>query len=149
MEVQTRWMLRADVPAVAAMMRASGEDETERSLDRMFKRSSVVCTVAEADGEVVGFMSYDVGRVSKIKMVSFVVAEGRRRSGIGTKMISTLTSKLGGKRNRVELSVSEYNLPAQLFLRSAGFRAESVSKDDSGKSEYSFVYRLSEEPERV
>lgn len=149
MEVQTRWMLRADVPAVAAMMRASGEGETEKSLDRMFKRSSVVCTVAEIEGKVVGFMSYDVGRVSKIKMVSFFVDEGHRRNGVGTKMISTLTSKLGGKRNRVELSVSEYNLPAQLFLRSAGFRAEAVDKDDAGKSEYSFVYRLSEEPERV
>lgn len=149
MEAQTRWMQRADVPAVAAMMRASGEVETERSLERMFRKSSVVCTVAELDGKVVGFMSYDVGRVSKIKLVSFVVDGAHRRIGIGTNMISTLTSKLGGKRNRVELSVSEYNLPAQLFLRSAGFRAESVDKDETGKSEYSFVYRLSGEPERV
>jgi len=53
-----------------------------------------------------------------------------------------LTAKLNGKRSKIELSVSEYNLGAQLFLRSKGFRAVSVVDAGEGSSDYRFLYRL-------
>lgn len=142
-------MGKEDVTPVAGLLRASGDSENERGLERMLYKSSVACMVAEADGSVVGFMSYDVARVSKIKVVSFVVSEPQRRQKIGTAMIMHIVGKLNGRRNKVELSVSEYNLPAQLFLRSAGFKAESAKELPTGQSEYKFVYRLAEATQPV
>lgn len=149
MEVSTRWMLRGDVPKVTSMLRASGEKDTEKSLERALFRSSVACMVAESDGEIVGFMSYDVGKVSKIKVSSLVVEESSRRRGVGRTLVSELVGKLNEKRNKVELLVSEYNLQAQLFLRSVGFKVEAVRSLSEDQSEYKFVYRLSESRQSV
>ena len=45
-------------------------------------------------------------------------------------MINKLVSKLShGRRNRILLEVRETNLAAQLFFRTAGFRAITVLRD--------------------
>ena len=115
MEIETRWMRREDVPQAVKMMLENGEEESEKNLNRMLERASAACVIAEADEKVLGFLAYDVARVSKIKILSLLVDEGHRRSGVGSSMVDLVISKLNNKRNKVELAVSEYNLNAQLF----------------------------------
>jgi len=143
-DIDTRWMNRGDIPSAISLLRADGGHETERWLNGLLDKPSVMCLVAETGDRVVGVAMYDVARTSKIKVVSFVVEEGERRKGVGRKLMSLLVSSLNKKRNKVELSVSEYNLTAQLFLRSVGFKAVSVAQDQSGASEYKFTYKFSE-----
>lgn len=148
MQVSNRWMLRTDLPEAMRIVRASGEGVTEGDLDRMIKKSSVVIQVAESEDRMLGFVAYDVSRVSKIKILSLVVDKPHRRKGVGRFLVDLLSSKLQGRRNKVETSVSEYNLGAQLFLRSMGFKAVSSSGSESGASEYKFVYRTPEPAEK-
>jgi ribosomal protein S18 acetylase RimI-like enzyme len=147
-DIETRWMNRGDVPAAVGILRSEGGDETVRWLNGLLEKPSVMCLVAESDDRVVGVAIYDMARVSKIKVVSFVVEEAQRRRGVGSKMMGLLLSKLNSKRNKAELSVSEYNLGAQLFLRSAGFKAVSVLADNSEASDYKFMYKYSEMAEK-
>lgn len=143
-DIDTRWMNRGDVPSAIRLLHADGGKETERWLNGLLEKPSVMCIVAESGDRVVGIAMYDVASASKIKIVSFVVDEGDRRRGVGRKLMELLVSSLNKKRNKVELSVSEYNLTAQLFLKSMGFKAVSVSRDQSGSSEYKFLYKFSE-----
>lgn len=142
MEIETRWMRREDVSQAVKMMRENGEEESEKNLNRLLERASAACIIAESDEKVLGFLAYDVARLSKIKILSVLVDEGHRRSGVGSSMVDFVISKLNNKRNKVELAVSEYNLNAQLFLRSLGFKAVSVLDKSPHPNEYRFVYRF-------
>lgn len=144
MDLKVRWMDRADCPEVARIMRSCGEEADERRIDRLVSKTGVVCVVAVAEGKILGFMAYDIGRISKIKVLNLSVDAESRRIGVGTSLVETLTPKLNKKRSKIELSVSEYNLTAQLFLKSVGFRAVSVHPGDEGSSDYKFMYKFDE-----
>lgn len=144
MEIETRWMKKDDVPAAIRIMRSCGVEITEKQFDRLVAKPSTVCIVAESDDAVSGVMVYDVGRVSKVKIVHLCVEAPFRRKGVGSSLMSLVTSKLNSKRNKAEAVVSEYNLEAQLFLKSAGFRAVSTLDRSPEPSEYKFVLK----PER-
>lgn len=141
---ELRWMKKDDLSEAARIMESSGLGIDAKQIDRLISKASVVCMVAESSDKVVGVLIYDIGRVSKIKVVALAVDEQSRRRGFGTRLMSLVTSKLNAKRNKVELSVSEYNLTAQLFLRSAGFKAVSVVDNEAGSSEYRFLYKFAQ-----
>lgn len=143
MDFDIRWMRREDFSAAAEVMKASELNFGDKQMERLVSKTSAVCMVA-TDGEnrVVGVLAYDMARVSKIKVLALVVREEARRQGVGSGLMSLVTSRLNGKRNKVELSVSEYNLGGQLFLKSSGFRAVSIVDNPPLPSEYKFVYRL-------
>jgi ribosomal protein S18 acetylase RimI-like enzyme len=144
-----RWMRRGDMSEAIDIMRAGGMETDERQMDRLVSKASVVCMVAaDQDDKAVGLLAYDVGRVSKIKIIALAVREDVRRMGVGGGLMSLVTSKLNRKRNKIELSISEYNLTAQLFLRSVGFKAVSVVDNSDGSSDYKFLYKFVEEAER-
>lgn len=148
MEIETRWMRREDVPHAAKIMRDAGEDDSEKNLKRMLEKASVACVVAESDDRILGFLMYDLARVSKIKVLSLMVDKSCRRMGVGSVMMSLVTSKLNQKRNKAELAVSEYNLGAQLFLKDMGFKAVSVLDNAPAPSDYKFVYSFSQMAEQ-
>jgi ribosomal-protein-alanine N-acetyltransferase len=142
LEVETRWMKRSDITAAIRIMNSGGASFDEKSMDRLVSKSGVVCVVAEVDNNVVGIVAYDVSRVSKVKIIYLVVDESNRRNGVGRVLMEFVTSKLNKKRSKIELSLSEYNLDGQLFLKSMGFRAVSVVAMADGSSDYKFRYRL-------
>lgn len=142
MEIETRWMKRADSAEAIRIANLCGESMDERSMDRLVSKTGTVCMVAEVEGRVVGFMAYDISRVSKIKITTLVVDDQARRMGVASALVDLVTAKLNGKRSKIEITVSEYNLGAQLFLRSIGFRAVSVVAVADGSSDYRFMYRL-------
>jgi len=143
-DIQIRWMVRTDLDDATRILRSVGEDDTERRLNSLLERPSVMCIVAEIKKEVVGVAIYDIGRVSKIKILSLAVDEPRRRKGAGKSLVSEIFLKLNKKRNKVEASVSEYGLPAHLFLKSLGFKAVAVLAGAGGTSEYKFLYKPSD-----
>jgi ribosomal protein S18 acetylase RimI-like enzyme len=144
LEIETRWMRRSDTADAIRIMNSCGGDFDERGVDRLVSKAGVVCVVAEVDGKVVGVLAYDISRVSKIKVISLSVEDASRRRGVGRALMELVSAKLNRKRSKIELSVSEYNLGAQLFLRSMGFRAVSVLDSGKGSSDYKFLYRLEE-----
>ena len=144
MQVETRWMRRSDTAEAIRIVSSCGQDMDEKRMERLVSKSGVVCVVAEGDEGMVGFIAYDISRVSKIKILLLGVEEGSRRMGVGRSLVDMVTAKLNKRRNKVELSVSEYNLGAQLFLKSMGFRAVSVVPVGEGVSDYRFSYRFDE-----
>lgn len=145
MDLEVRWMKREDFDVACKIMAPAGGDVGRKRLEKLISKSTVVCAVAESSDEVVGILIYDIGRVSKIKILEFAVEQNSRRKGVGARLMSAVISSLNKKRNKIEISVSEYNLSAQIFLRSAGFRAVAVQNDPPNPSEYKFLYKFVEE----
>jgi ribosomal protein S18 acetylase RimI-like enzyme len=141
-DIKIRWMVRTDLDDATRILRSVGEKDTERRLIDLLERPSVMCIVAE----VAGIAIYEIGRVSKIKILFLAVDESRRRRGAGKGLVSEIFSKLNKKRNKVEVLVSEYGLHAHLFLKSLGFKAVSVLAGASGASDYKFLYKPSDSP---
>ncbi len=144
--VQIRWMVRRDVPAVLEIELGSFEFPwLEEDFERCLAQRNCIGMVAEYQGQVVGFMVYELGK-TRIRVINFAVAPAWRRKGVGTQMVAKLVSKLSpDRRTRITLEVRETNLAAQLFFRACGFRAVSVLRNhyqDTPEDAYLFQYRL-------
>ena len=130
--MKMRWMKRSDLAEVSRI-----QEEDEASLGRLATLPRYVSKVAEIDGRVAGSIFYQLGR-KKISIVRLAVDLRFRRTGVGSGLISSVVSKLSAERSLLEAVVCEYNLPAQLFLKSNGLRAvETV--EDAGGCWYRFV----------
>lgn len=128
--VHIRWMIRRDMPEVLDIESQSFEFPwSEEDFIRCLRQRNCIGMVAEHDEQVVGFMIYELHK-TRLHVLNFAVNSEFRRRGVGEAMISKLISKLSHqRRSRVLLEVRETNLAAQLFFRSAGFRAVSVLRD--------------------
>ncbi len=142
--VQLRWLLRRDLADVLAIERASsehpwGEDEFVHAL----RQRHTIGIAADAGERIVGFMIYGL-YPQRIDLIELAVDPAQRRRGIGGRMIAKLVGKLSAQhRSRLVVDVRESNLPAQLFLRSRGFRAEGIVRAcyrDSAEDGYRFVH---------
>jgi len=143
--VHIRWMIRRDMPEVLAIEQASFEFPwLEEDFIRCLRQRNCIGMVAEHEDRVVGFMIYELTK-TRIHVLNFATAPAWRRRGVGTQMIAKLVGKLSPqRRTRVTLEVRETNLPAQLFFRSAGFRAVSVLREhyeDTPEDAYLMQYR--------
>lgn len=103
--------------------------------------------VALIDGRVVGFVIYE-SAIGSASINKIVVDEEYRRRGVGTQLVRFLQEEFV----TVDTFVDEYNLEAQLFLRSLGFVTEPQLNDRSNrktprkrviddKDEYYMVYQ--------
>jgi ribosomal protein S18 acetylase RimI-like enzyme len=129
-----RWMCGEDMAPVSAISKESGLDIP---LKKMVRSASLICIVAEQQGLIKGFAFYKLKK-DKIEMVCLAVDLKFRRCGFATELVSRIVSKMDSKRNVLETRVSEYNLEAQLFLKSLNFKAEeSVIAGD----ETNYVFR--------
>lgn len=128
--VQIRWMIRRDMPEVLAIEQGSFEFPwSEDDFTRCLRQRNCIGMVAECDGQVLGFMIYELNR-NTLHVLNFAVRPNARRRGIGTQMVEKLFSKLSQqRRTRITLEVRETNLAAQVFFRNLGFRAVSVLRD--------------------
>jgi ribosomal-protein-alanine N-acetyltransferase len=147
--VHIRWMIRRDMPEVLAIEAASFEFPwLEEDFIRCLRQRNCIGMVAEHDDQVVGFMIYELNK-NRIQVLNFAVMCEFRRRGVGTQMIAKLIGKLSTqRRTRIALEVRETNLAAQLFFRTAGFRAVSVLRnfyDDTPEDAYLMQYRFDSE----
>jgi ribosomal-protein-alanine N-acetyltransferase len=148
--VHIRWMIRRDMPEVLAIEASSFEFPwVEEDFIRCLRQRNCIGMVAEHDDQVVGFMIYELNR-NRIQVLNFAVAGEFRRRGVGTQMVAKLIGKLSAqRRTRIALEVRETNLAAQLFFRTAGFRAVSVLRnfyEDTPEDAYLMQYRHDAEP---
>lgn len=143
--VHIRWMIRRDMPEVLDIEQKSFEFPwSEDDFIRCLRQRNCIGMVAEHEDRVVGFMIYELHK-TRLHVLNFCVCPEYRRRGIGAQMVAKLVSKLSNqRRTRIMLEVRETNLDAQLFFRSANFRAVSVLHsyyDDTPEDAYLMQYR--------
>jgi ribosomal-protein-alanine N-acetyltransferase len=128
-DLHIRWMIRADMPEVLAIERASFDDPwREEDFRRCLRQRHIIGRVVERDERIIGYMIYELHR-NRLHLLNIGVAHDCRRRGVGRAMIGHLQGKLSERRGRIMLEVCETNLDGQLFFRSLGFRAISVLHD--------------------
>lgn len=135
--LKIRWMASGDLDCIGTILKRSG---VNISLLKMAKKSDVICVVSEVGHSVNGFVIYKL-YPSKITIKYLVVEKNFRRMGIATGLVTRLLSKMGKKRSVVEARISEYNLPAQLFLKSMSFKVEEFVRNHD-ESHYVFRRHL-------
>lgn len=119
-DIFVRWMIRADVLSVLAILNEAGRDSTRDSLRDRLKSKKTVGLVAEIENTVVGVMIYDLD--ATVRLDDLCVAESARKQGVGRALVKRLTAKLTPlKRTVIEARVSIKNLRALRFLRGRGF----------------------------
>lgn len=141
-----RWLIRRDMPAVLAIETACFEYPwTEDDFMRCLRNSNCIGMVAELDGDVDGFMIYELDRRS-LHLLNFAVAPRRQRQSIGQLMIAKLKDKLNHqRRTRIIAEVRESNLDAQLFFRAMRFTATAVLSNyypDCEEDAYQFAHHI-------
>jgi ribosomal-protein-alanine N-acetyltransferase len=134
-----RLMFNRDLARVLEIERRSpGEHWTRKDFLPVFHAADTDGWVAEADGRIVGFMIFQVQNAGGSRLVvlrNIAVAPYWRRSGVGRAMLERLDEKLRGAEDRIQAVVAESNLPAQLFLRAAGYKAVRVLRGHFGSED--------------
>ena len=149
--VQIRWLIRRDMLEVLDIEKACFEFscEKEEFLCCLRQRNCIGMT-ATYDQHVAGFMIYELHK-ARIQILNFAVAPEFQRMGIGAQMAQRVIDKLSQQhRKEIVLEVRETNLPAQLFFKSQGFRAQNVVRNhfwDTDEDAYLMQYRLDWSPE--
>ena len=147
--VHIRWMIRRDMAEVLLIEDRSFEFSwSEEDFIRCLRQRNCIGMIAEHNERVVGFMIYELHK-TRLHILNFAVAPEFRRRGVGRQMIEKLLGKLSSQRRvRITLEVRETNLPAQLFFKTAGFRAVTVLRayyEDSPEDAYLMQFRHVEE----
>jgi ribosomal-protein-alanine N-acetyltransferase len=122
-----RWAIARDMPEILAIEELSfplpwsGDD-----FIRVLRQRNAICRVAEVNERVVGYAVYEIHR-RYMAVLNFAVHPTYRRWKVGTALMNALKERISPTRqNRLELTVGERNLDAQLFLRTMGLRAVSM-----------------------
>lgn len=118
---------------------------TEEDFLCTLRQRNCIGMIAEQKEKILGFMVYELHN-TKIHILNLAVHPEHRRQSVGTQMIERLQGKLSEqRRTSLCMELRETNLPAQLFLRSQGFRAVNVLRhfyDDTGEDAFLFSYRI-------
>lgn len=137
------WMVSSDMPSVLKIeSEAFGDSWSKEDFVQVLVGDNCIGMVVESKDKVVGYMIYVLHKC-KIYLMNFAVANTHRRTGIATRMVNELKSKLSQRRRTfITLEVVEANLPAQLFFRSCGFEAISVLKNHYGERDSRDAYLM-------
>jgi len=143
--VHIRWMIRMDMPSVLGIENRCFEFPwSEDDFVRCLMQRNCIGMVAEIDGQVAGFMLYELHK-NRLHLLNIAVGPEYQWLGVFTAMINKLKGKLSVEdRNRIMLEVRETNLDAQLAFKALGFRAISVLRDfyiETDEDAYLFSYR--------
>ncbi|HZU35834.1 MAG TPA: GNAT family N-acetyltransferase [Gemmataceae bacterium] len=162
-QVNLRWILQRDLPCMLQIEQQPPAPQwTRQEFREVFQSADTAGWVAEFGGQVVGFLVYRVTsqpdliqsvanresdmrwyRIGReparkplgITLLNLAVAPSWRRRGIGRALLERIGQKLQHAGDSVTVSVPETNLPMQLLLRSAGYRALSVQRDYFGSED--------------
>ena len=145
-EIHIRWMILRDMPEVLAIEAQSFDVPwNESEFIRNLRCRDQIGMVAEIKGRVVGFMIYRLDKKA-LTLLNMAVHPQFRRRGVGASLLDKLAGKLSTKRReRIEISVIDSNLPCHLFLRSLGYEAVEVLRDyeyDEGHVQDAYRFRL-------
>lgn len=152
-KTEVRWMIRADMPSVLEIEKASFEYPwTEDDFIKCLRQRNCIGRVVDRGKDCAGFMVYELHK-KLIEVLNFAVAPDHRRTGVGEAMVDTLKGKLSMQRRKaVSLPIRETNLPALQFFRSQGFRAIGILHDhyeETTEDAYVMEYALDSRREVV
>lgn len=144
--IHFRWMLHRDLIEVLRIEAECFQCQwTEYDFSQCLQRRNCIGLVAEVNGQIQGFMVYELSKRG-INLLNLAVSRHFRRQEIGRKLIQKLIGKLkNNRRNRISAAIQESNLDAQLFLKNLGFRAISIWRHfykESSDDAYLMQYRL-------
>ena len=147
--VHIRWLVNRDMGEVLNIEQNSFEFPwTEEDYTRCLRSRNCIGMVAEYNDQVAGYMIYELGK-NKIRLLNLATAGRFRRRGVATQMMAKLIGKLTlQRRSRIAFEIRETNLAAQLFFRSAGFRATQILKnyyEEMQEDAYLMQYRYTPE----
>lgn len=135
--MKVRWMNKSDFNSVRRIQDSCDSPMSREELKNFVSKSTCICNVAEVEGNIVGYVLYDITS-SDMDIVNFAVRAEFRRQGIARGLISGLVAKLNERRTSITVSVPDSALPAQLMLKDLGFKAVAVDG-----SEYKFLIQHS------
>ena len=146
--VHIRWMIRRDMEDVLRIEKESyiepcSEDDFVIYLSKM----STIGMVCEYDEHIIGYMIYLLHK-EYLEVIKLAVEQESRFLSVGRQMIDKLKNKLSSqRRSKVELTINESNLNAQLFLAKCGLRATKVIPNfyEDNSSAYIMNYEIEEE----
>ena len=148
-----RRIFMRDLPAIIEIEQQPTMRWPLRDLRAVLQSSNAAGWVAEINGRVVGFLIYVVGlqadtgsadsvagsknRLSSVSrphtgqplhitLLNMAVAPVWQRTGLGRALLAKLNQALQHPRDRIQTTVPESNLGAQLLLRAAGYKAVRV-----------------------
>ncbi len=147
-----RFMVPRDLPHLLHISQQNTERRKAlKHFLKVFQSGEAAGWVAEKGNCIVGYVIYTVSpmaakvrsrmvrvpsgktvRADKplcINLLNVAVASEWRRQGIARTMLEILDQKLWRTADLIKTLVPETNLPAQLFLRSAGYRAVRVARE--------------------
>lgn len=131
-----RWMLKSDIETVSVIREECSLGS--RDFMKVLASPSCILKVAELDGRVAGFVSYKNGR-KKIKILEFATTPESRRKGVACKLIRSIVSKASESSNKkIEVTIPECNLEAQMLLKKCGFKASKIVRSSAGNF-YAFM----------
>jgi GNAT superfamily N-acetyltransferase len=128
---------------VTAFACASGLCAADSRFCRFLKLNNYIGVVAEKWGRMLGFTVRSIHKHG-IVIANMAIDPEFRRLGIGTELIDHAKCNLNERRNRIEVWLRESDLPAQLFFRSQGFRAEQGLRrfyEDTDEDAFVMEYR--------
>ena len=142
-----RWMFRRDMDEILDIENQcfQWDSWTEKDFVYTMRQRNVIGMVAEYDEQVVGFSVYEFHK-KYVVLLNVAVLPELQRQGIGKAMIAKQKQKQKlslHRRERLQLTVDETNLAAQLFFRSQGFKATGIDRDPwgVGRDAYKMAYR--------
>lgn len=102
---------------------------TPEEMLQILKAQDFFGTGAYDDARLVGYSIWAVVG-TKVVLHNLAVAGDRRRLGVGTMLFNRLKEKVLSvpSRTRIEVTVPELNLDAQLFFRTLGVRATAIEQ---------------------
>lgn len=144
-----RWFKSRDMLHVLDIEEESfPEPWTEEDFHQMFQNKNCACMIFEDEskgGKPVGYMIFDYNKTA-YKIINMAVDKNYRRCGVGRALIASLIEYMNeGPKGSIRASVSDRNLPAQLFLRDVGFKAKRISRDIFGPDHHSYDFVLVKE----
>lgn len=157
-----KWAALADIYDLAEIDKASytnywtAADFKRCLLEREF---TCLCVKQRLTGKIAGYVTYRVAQETRaVLLASLAVHPEFRGQGLATKLLFPLKKKLDRSLypdlncDHIECAIPETMLPAQLFLRTAGFHACHTVKDLFGTSNgdgYVFCYPKVTEKEKL
>jgi ribosomal-protein-alanine N-acetyltransferase len=126
--VSVNLMIKRHMPSVLAIEGLSFEYPwKEEDFIRTLRQRECIGMAALYGDEFVGYMVYEIGKY-RIELLNMAVHPNFRRMFAGSTMIERLVTRLGLRRNRIEVCVRESNLTALNFFKSLGFMATGIVK---------------------
>ena len=124
-----RWLIRDDMPAIMDIENENPEPWTAEEFEEQLRQRNCVGEVCEIKGQIAGFLIYEFKK-STNTIINIAVKKDCRRALIGSYMVDKLIRTThNSKRDSIELTIQESNLPGLYFFKSMGFQATGIYRD--------------------